>query len=325
MVHLFAAGIADPDQPVTEGFGLVQWPREVKRQVVAIETAGADLDLVRGFGTRPLGHHIDHASGLILPVEHRGRPFKNFDALQGIGVDLWRAAQTPGRRQISAIEIKQGRGKAAAGDFIGDGVAVGVAIGAQARGVTQGLGQIAGALDLHLIRRHHVDGLRDLQNRCIGFSGRGRSGGNKTVNRSASVLGGTPRYCGCSKIQGARCRQRVNAQGTALGHVQTQTAACQGTLGGLLRGEHAPYRGRGFPLQQGRSYRQGQLAVTGNPAQCHTQRRRRQVKGTQGALFIGQRPGHRTQRAGNAQGNGQRQQAGSQRGVRHGASFLVAR
>ena len=98
VVHLFAARIADPDQPVTEGFGLVQRPREVKRQVVAVKTASADFDLVCSFSARAFGHHIDHAPRLVLPVQHRRRPFEDFDAFQGIGVDLWRAAQAPRRR-----------------------------------------------------------------------------------------------------------------------------------------------------------------------------------------------------------------------------------
>ena len=323
---MFAAGVADADQPVAQGFGVVQRAGGVEGQVVAVKTAGTDLDLMFGLGARALGHHIDHAPRLVLPVKHRRRALEHFDAFQGIGVYLRGAAQAARRRQIGTVKVEQRRGKAAAGDFIGNGVAVGVAVGAQPRGVAQRLGQVAGALLLNLVGGDHVDGLRDFQDRRVGLGGGGRAGGDKAVDVATAILANTRRYVGRAQIQRPGLGMRVHTQGAAVGHAQAQATARQRTFSGLLRGVHAIDRRRGLALQQGRRHRQGQVAIPGDAAQGHAQRRGRQVKKARGALFAGHDLSTRALRmAGNAQGDGQRQQAGFRLSVRHGASFLVAR
>ena len=183
-----------------------------------------------------------------------------------------------------------------------------------------------GALHFNLISSDHVDGLRNLEDRCVGLGGGGRTGGDKAVNMATTILTQTRRHVGCAQIQYPVTGVGVDTQGTATGHAQAQPAAHQRAFGGLLRGVHAIDRRGGFTLQQGRGHRQGQVAVAGNAAQGHAQGRGRQVKKTRGILLARQGFGHRAQRVtANAQGDGQRQQAGFGMGVRHGASFLVAR
>jgi len=96
VVHLLAAGIAHTDQPIVQGFGIVQRAGGIKGQVVTVKTPGADLDLVPGLGARTLGDHIDHPPRLVLPIQHGGRALEHFDTLQGVGIDLRGAAQAAG-------------------------------------------------------------------------------------------------------------------------------------------------------------------------------------------------------------------------------------
>ena len=134
----------------------------------------------------------------------------------------------------------------------------------------------------------------------------------QTINVATTIFAHTRRHVGRTQVQRARLSLRVNTQGAAVGHAQAQATARQSTFGSLLRCVHAVHR-RGVPaLQQGRRNGQGQVAVTGDPAQGHAQRRGRQVKKPNGTLLTVHRFSHRTwQVTRNAQGDRQCQQARS--------------
>ncbi|MNE24654.1 hypothetical protein D3C80_1179510 [compost metagenome] len=215
----FIAFVGNANQAIGKDLLLIQRATGIKRTVDPVVAAGAKLDLASLLAGRALGDHVDQPARLVLPIEHRRGAFEHLDALQGVGVDLRCTAQAAGIRHVCAVQVQRGRGKATAGDFVGNGVAVGEAARGQPRRVAQCLGQVARALGLHLVGGDHVDGLGYFQDRCIGLGACRTAGGDIAVYRAIGRFHGGAGNAGAVQLQrrgiADHGQQRVAAIGLA--------------------------------------------------------------------------------------------------------------
>ncbi len=308
MLDLLVAALGQAHQAVAQGLVGVQRTAHIEGTLDPVIAAIAELDLMMVLDGRALGHQVDHAARLVLAVQHRSRALEHFDAFKQVGVDLRRAAQAAGIRQVGAIQVQQGRRKAAAADLVGDGVAVGVAVGTQPRRIAQRLGQVASALGLHLGGGDHVDCLGDFEDRRVGLGGRGAAGGHVTFHRAARVFQAGAIDGGGRQVERGAIAQRVQAPGAAAGAAQPQASAGQRLARGLFGSEITAYRSGTLALQQRRAYRQGVPAFARDTAERLAQRPGRQVETVHGTAGRDGVVGLRRHRRQRAKGDGQGQQ-----------------
>ena len=149
------------------------------------EAAALHKNLVVADELGHLGDEVDDAARTRLPVEHRGRPLNDVDALQPIGIDSrgsvaaarqWQAVKKDRCREPADIELLQAGRAGAAALLRGD-----------TRGVTQRLVDRQRVLVLDLLAADDRDRLSRLQDRCVGLSRDGATTGDVAWNRAESA------------------------------------------------------------------------------------------------------------------------------------------
>jgi hypothetical protein len=204
---------------------IVQRATQVEAELLAIVVAGTQGDFMYRDRSGALADHVNDTARLVLAVEHRGRALEHFDALQGVRVDLQRAAGTATAiGQVQAVEVHRRGGEAARGRFVEDRHPVGEAATGHASGVTQGFGDALRTALLDLILGNDIDGLWNLNERRIGLGARPSFFRDDPIDRPPC------RFPGARDIDG----RQVQA-GTAVATVQGHAIALDavGDVGSL--------------------------------------------------------------------------------------------
>ncbi|KAG1249995.1 hypothetical protein G6F65_018899 [Rhizopus arrhizus] len=82
----------------------VEGAAQVRRHLATVVGAIAQAHAVDLPGRGTLGHHVDHAAGPALAVQHRRRPLQHFDAVQIIQAVVPRPVGT-GRQLLQAVLV----------------------------------------------------------------------------------------------------------------------------------------------------------------------------------------------------------------------------
>ncbi|MNH13253.1 hypothetical protein D3C79_728200 [compost metagenome] len=166
---------AKADQAIRQGLVFVERAADVKVGLATMTATAGNGDFATLIVGRALGDRVDHAAGLVLPEEDRGRALEYLDPLHAVGLFADHAEETQGA-QAQAIAVGERDGIAAQENVVGC-VARTTGVGTHAGGVAQGLGQALGTEVVHALAGNDRDGLRVFQDRRIGLgAGQGAAG-----------------------------------------------------------------------------------------------------------------------------------------------------
>jgi len=171
---------------------------------------------------------VDDAAGIVLAVEHGGRPAQHLEALRTERIDR-QISREIGRFKLQAVfvdDVAEGR-EAAQLDAVATGIDA-EQLAVDARGVAHRIVQCAHPLGRHLVARYDGDRLRDLAQRRIGLGAGGAAGCDEALHRAG---------CGL-----AACRGR-SRHGVAGGRRRRGIARTRGTS----RARAARLRWSGLP------------------------------------------------------------------------------